>query len=298
MEYAPSQSPPVDVNPDIRPKLNNRLRKASVAALLSLLFPGLGQLYNRQSRKGLAMAVSSPIITIVVGETRMLFSFWSLVVSLFVMIGWRLWIVSEAARVGWMGGKSPDRFKKPRLVIPIIVILIVLCGVFPTSAQFRNHFSDWGAFKVPSGSMCPTICAGERLVADMNAYRLKSPQRGDLVLLMLPETPALLTKRVIGIAGDKIEAGPKNEVVVNGDALKPPGICGSPALSQVSTGELPNFASTTVPEGSFFVVGDNLANSNDSRYAAFGLVSADQLRGKPLFLYWSPIRSRLGCRTQ
>jgi type IV secretory pathway protease TraF len=49
------------------------------------------------------------------------------------------------------------------------------------------------------------------------------------------------------------------------------------------------------PQGTFFVVGDNLANSFDSRIPEFGPVSADMIRGKPLFLYWSPNLRHIGC---
>ena len=263
-----------------------------------MLMPGLGQVYNRQPRKGLWMAATLPLLTLAAGETRILLSFWGFVASLLVLVGWRLFIAAEASHIGWKGGKSEVRFQRPRLVIPIIIGLIVLLNIFPTVGQFRRHYSYLGAFKVPSGSMCPTICPGERIVADMDAYHLRSPQRGELILLKLPAAQALLIKRVIGVAGDTIEAGPKNEVIVDGKQLNPPGTCGTPVLEQNPTGELPNFPSTTVPEGSFFVVGDNLANSNDSRFPEFGLVSVDQVRGKPLFLYWSPGRSRIGCRTQ
>jgi signal peptidase I len=132
----------------------------------------------------------------------------------------------------------------------------------------------------------------------MDAYRTRSPERGELVLLKLPETQALFIKRVIGVAGDTVDAGPKNEVMVDGKPLSPPRTCGIPVLEQNPSDELLNFPSTTVPKGFFFVVGDNLANSRDSRFPGFGLVSVDQLRGKPLFLYWSPGQSRIGCRIQ
>lgn len=186
----------------------------------------------------------------------------------------------------------------PWFVILILAALVIVFSSLPTASRFVSNYSYARAFKVPSNSMCPTICTGERIVADMSAYRSRAPQRGEVILLTLPISHTLLTKRVVGIAGDTVEAGPKNEVIVNGNQLKPREICGKPVVEQNPFDQLPYFPSTIVPQGSFFVVGDNLANSNDSRYPEFGLVRADQVEGKPLFLYWSPGRSRIGCPTE
>jgi signal peptidase I len=180
----------------------------------------------------------------------------------------------------------------------IAILPVILAHVFPTAIQLLYRPSDFRGFKVPSQSMCPTICPGERIVADMAGYHSSGPERGDLVLLKLPLSRSLFIKRVIGVAGDTVEAGPNNEVIVDGKPLTSPRVCGAPAIASNPDKELPNFPATKVPKGYFFVVGDNLADSNDSRFPEFGLVGADQLRGKPLFIYWSTGRSRIGCRTQ
>ena len=193
---------------------------------------------------------------------------------------------------------SPSRGKSARLIILIVAGVVVLLGVLFSGAYFLYFFSHFRPYKIGAESMCPTICRGERVVAEKGAYVSRNPQRGELIVLELPEEQALLIKRVIGVAGDTVEPGPKNEVMVNGKALKPPGICGRPPMDQVAKGELPGFPPTKVPKGYFFVVGDNLANSNDSRYPEFGLVSVVQLREKPVFIYWSPNGSRIGCKTQ
>lgn len=298
MENQPTLSAPLEVEQNHGPRRTGGVRKATAAGLLSLVFPGLGQVYNRQPRKGLALAATLPLLALGLGESRALLSFWSMVTFFIILLGWRLFIAAEAVRAGWTGGKHEARFQKAWVITPIVVVSVVLLNVFPTSGQFLQRYSYFGAFKIASGSMCPTMCNGERIVADMDAYRLRSPQRGELILLRLPATQALLNKRVIGVAGDTVKAGPNNEVIVDGKPLNPVPVCGSPVRERDSKEELPNFPSTTVPEGYFFVVGDNLANSNDSRFPDFGLVSAEQVRGKPLFLYWSPGRSRIGCPTQ
>jgi signal peptidase I len=196
----------------------------------------------------------------------------------------------------------PRRFRRstfwPWFVILILGALVIVFSSLPTTSRFVRSYSSARAFKVFSNSMCPTICAGERIVGDMSAYRSRAPQRGEVILLRLPISNTLLTKRVVGIAGDTVEAGPRNEVIVNGNPLKPPEICGKPVVEQSPFDQLPHFPSVTVPQGSFFVVGDNLTNSNDSRYPGFGLVRADQVEGQALFLYWSSGHSRIGCPTK
>jgi signal peptidase I len=246
MENPPSPSSPIDSEQSPRPKLTGTIGRAAAAAGLSILFPGLGQTYNRQPRKGLVMAATIPLLATGLLETRTLFSFWGLVAFFFILAVWRLFIAAEAARVGWIGGKPEGRFDRPWLTTPILVVLVVLLGAFPTPGEFRSRYSYLAAFKVPSRSMCPTICPGERIVADMDAYHSRSPQRGELVLMEPPETQALLTKRVIGVAGDTIDAGPKNEVIVDGTPLSLPGTCGSPILEQNPSDDLPHFSSTTV----------------------------------------------------
>jgi signal peptidase I len=148
-------------------------------------------------------------------------------------------------------------------------------------------------FRSTTSSMCPTICVDERVLASMNAYRGVAPERGDVVLHSTSQNQALFIKRVIGVAGDTVSAGEHHEVLVNGSPLPKTPICGKPVLSDVSDAENPAFESVKIPEGFLFVVGDNLANSYDSRF--FGLVAVNQVKGKALLLYWSPNASRIGC---
>jgi signal peptidase I len=102
-------------------------------------------------------------------------------------------------------------------------------------------------------------------------------------------------KRVAAVGGDTVEPGPDNSVLVNGEAVKVPGACGYP----IRSGDIPHEAipveAFTVPRDSFFVIGDNLSQSFDSRFSNFGLVKRDQVRGKALFIYWSAGKSRIGC---
>ena len=137
-----------------------------------------------------------------------------------------------------------------------------------------------------------------RIVADMGAYKSKSPRHGDLVLLKHKSSPALFIKRIIGIPGDVVAPGSDGTVLINGKPLSLPEVCGSPIQQRDASADYSMFESTKVPEGMFFVIGDNLGNSFDSRIAEFGPVTSDMVRGKPLFLYWSPGHSRIACPTR
>ncbi len=193
-------------------------------------------------------------------------------------------------------------YQRITLVLVIAGGLILLIGAMVVAAALHYRLPYIRAFLLPTNAMCPTICERERFIADLAAYSEHPPQRGDIILFAHgSEGPSgLFMKRVIGAAGDNV-SGTDGRILVNGSP--PPGLsnketCGKPLLgTRLSTEAVP-FESTQVPEGSFFVIGDNLPNSLDSRYSTFGFVQSTQVRGKPLYIYWSPGSSRIGCPIQ
>jgi signal peptidase I len=147
--------------------------------------------------------------------------------------------------------------------------------------------------------MCPTICANERIIVDIAADKNGGPHHGDVIMLRTKFSDALFIKRVIAVGGDTVKQGTAGEILVNGNPLSPISICGRPETGGQSEGEEDiKFDAVKVPENSFFVVGDNLKNSLDSRTQEFGYVTSDQIRGTPLHLYWSPVFSRIGCKVR
>jgi signal peptidase I len=154
------------------------------------------------------------------------------------------------------------------------------------------------AFRIPSGSMEPTLLVGDHLLVSRLSYEMKlpftnivildlgSPKRGDVVVFTYPEDRSKdFIKRVIGIGGDTVQI--RNKVVyVNGQRTKD-----SHAFFQDKTvipGSLSprdNFGPVTVPRDSYFVMGDNRDRSYDSRF--WGYVKKDDLIGRALVLYFS-----------
>lgn len=154
------------------------------------------------------------------------------------------------------------------------------------------------AFKIPSGSMLPTLLIGDHLLVNKFIYGirvpfsgkvlvpLKDPKSGDIIVFKFPKDRSIdYIKRVVGVPGDEIELKNK-KLFVNGNPTS------DPHAHYTTTAVLPgsvspkdNFGPVTVPEGKFFVMGDNRDNSSDSRF--WGFVETDDVLGKAMIIYWS-----------
>lgn len=124
-------------------------------------------------------------------------------------------------------------------------------------------------------SMAPHIDSGEIVVINTMAYRFGRPSRGQIIAFHHDSpAPEIFIKRIIGLPGDRI-AIDKGRVTVNGASLDEP---------YVRFPDGRTFAQVTVPQGTLYVLGDNRADSDDSRF--WGFVHQDQVLGKALFGIW------------
>lgn len=293
----PINDPSQPLNPGVAnppSKSSSRWKRAVLAGLLSLLFPGMGQLYNRQPRKGLGFALISLGLAMMMVKTRLLFTFSTMVIAILALLLWKLFVAAEAAYVAAVGNKPELPIPLPPLTYPLIAIVLFVAVVFQSPDKLRSE-TGFAAFKISSSSMCPTLCLGERVVADIHAYKSNSPQRGDVILIKHASSDALFVKRVIGVAGDTVGPGSDGAVLVNGQSFSPPVACAPIVWQKKDPADYSVFQTITVPDGSFFVVGDNLSNSFDSRIPDFGAVKQNMVRGQPLYIYWSSVNSRVGC---
>lgn len=128
--------------------------------------------------------------------------------------------------------------------------------------------------RVENISMKPTLQPGELLLVNKLAYRLGEPHHGDVIVFHYPADPSEdYIKRLVGLPGDEIRVG-NGLVYINGQAMDEPYIAAPPAYN----------GSWIIPDGMYFVLGDNRNQSSDSH--SWGFVPKNNIVGKALFVYW------------
>ena len=180
------------------------------------------------------------------------------------------------------------------------------------ATSFKSAIADWN--DIPSGSMEPTILIGDRVFVNKLAYDLKvpytslhltkwsDPKRGDIVVFYSPKDGKRLIKRVVGIPGDTIGMR-GNKLFINGQFIKyaplPQKTLDQNELSDSSSyvffseklpgkhhavmisrsrPSLSTFEPVIIPQGRYFMMGDNRDNSADSRF--FGFIDRKQIVGR------------------
>jgi signal peptidase I len=187
------------------------------------------------------------------------------------------------------------------------------------SAEMPSVFSR--LYHISSEAMQPEIEPGDWIWAERRFYCLQAPARGDLAVLAVPSRPeTIFVERVIGLPGDRVQLQ-QGQLYLNGEPVRRDWV-----ESAIHTGEggdtsqrtrymemlpgerryaidvadpegpLENTGEVTVPDGQYFVLGDNRDRSEDSRSAGFGLVPRGAIADRPAMVLWSGDRNRIGLR--
>ncbi|MCX6089426.1 MAG: signal peptidase I [Candidatus Atribacteria bacterium] len=152
------------------------------------------------------------------------------------------------------------------LVWSIVIALLIITFVIQS-------------FYIPSSSMEPTLIPGERVLVAKFYYRFTDPQRGDIIVFRYPiDDRKNLIKRIIGLPGDRIKIE-NGMVTVNDNPLQGEKF-GRTYYDMGFYGQ----GEHTVPDGSYFVLGDNSQNSDDSRF--WGYVPRKNILGRAFVIYW------------
>ena len=154
-----------------------------------------------------------------------------------------------------------------KMIIFVVVVVFIVNNVLLINA------------KIPSESMEDTIMTGDRIFGNRLAYINKDPQRFDIVIFKYPDDETqLFIKRVIGLPGETVEIR-DGKVYIDGSETP---------LDDSFTPEPPqgNWGPEVVPEGSYFILGDNRNRSKDSRFWTNTFVKKEKILGKAVLRYF------------
>lgn len=234
-------------------------------------------------------------------------SFPAIMVTLVVITG-VIWLIDSLfwAKNRKKEDKEPLFVEYARSFFPIILVVLVI----------RSFVAE--PFRIPSASMLPTLHVGDFILVNKFTYGIRlpvintkivevnEPERGDVIVFRYPEDPSIdYIKRVVGLPGDKVGYFDKTiyingEPVAQQDEVKPEELFNlTSSRSELRSEQLGDHkhdilvnmqirlveGETVVPEGQYFVMGDNRDNSKDSRF--FGTVPEENLVGKAFFIWMS-----------
>lgn len=158
-----------------------------------------------------------------------------------------------------------------KMIIFVVVVVLIV-----------NNFLLINA-RVPSESMEKTIMTGDRFFGNRLAYLFDDPERFDIVVFKYPDDESqLFVKRVIGLPGETVEIK-DGKVYINGSETP---------LDDSFTPETPtgDYGPYAVPEGSYFMLGDNRNHSGDSRFWKQPYVEKEKIVGKAIFRYFPGVK--------
>jgi signal peptidase I len=289
-------------------------RRPWAAVFLSLLMPGLGQIYCGDIVRGLTVM----LVVVMCSSMWMFGMLWGNVCEgtpmAFFLMMWGLILIATifASIDAWRRARR-TRYDYPlkdynRWEMYLVLLWISGAGTIGFTAMVKMNLFE--AFYVPAQTMYPTIVSGDRLCADKRIYQKSDPQYGDVVLFSNPEDRGqTYIKRIVAMGGDTVEFK-EGKLIINDQELPRKKLRASTVeisnrmvegtIYQEDNGtrqyqiflpsEFPdnnNFGPVTVPAYHCFLMGDNRFFSKDSRF--FGPISIGALKGRCRFIYW-PVR--------
>ncbi len=167
----------------------------------------------------------------------------------------------------------------------IEIIQWIVAVIIVAVAAFVLRSFVFCTVKVKGPSMEPLYVHGDIVVAEKLSGFLSSPEKGDIVVCKYSTSDELIIKRVLGLPGDEIDIyydhGLEECVLeINGERIEEDYI--KEAMMQPGDTEYPY----VVPEGCYFVMGDNRNLSSDSRFMSIGAIAKENIEGKVVFKIW------------
>lgn len=275
-------------------------RNAFKAAVFSLVFPGLGQVYNGQIKKGILYFALSYLIPVIFAVTRWATSFAGMVIFLTIAISFLLFMVVDAIinaqRQKFYILKPYNKWYN-YVLIAIFISTMTLVFDIKKMIGIQSYIAQTTANN-------PTILEGDWIITDTKAYEKNTPKIGDLVTFT-KEDGQLFMYRIVGLPKDTISL--KDNIVSINNKLSKSKFIADRNIEGINFSELEetfpnghshriykskeefddgmmNMNDFVVPTDSIFVLGDSRDHALDSRY--IGCIAKNQITGQIKYSYW------------
>ncbi len=258
-------------------------RNAWIAGIASFFVPGLGHAYAGAPMRGW-LIVAGFIAALIIGGLFGLFStFYGIVAIVLVTLLFYLVLISSAVR--W-ARRNPDyELRWFNCWYCYIAILVLVTAGFQALFIFRGPILGYETFRIPSGSMAPTLETGDFITVNT---RYREPLIGDVVVFRWPGKPEVsYVSRIAAMGGDAI-AIRNGQVLVNGMPQERLVVSEGNRQKEFSV----NMLEQRVSEGQLFMLGDWRDNSNDSRF--LGTVPQANVVGEVTYIWFSSDSKRIG----
>ena len=162
------------------------------------------------------------------------------------------------------------------LAVVLLLIMVAMYALNPFGADSpdpRERIFGYGMYRIPSAAMSPAIEAGQVVFANVGYYGGHGPKRGEIVVLRIPGRGIRVVKRIVALPGETIAIG-HDGVEIDGRRLPESYVAAANSMTPYSR-EMPPFL---VPDDTYFVLGDNRDNSEDSR--VWGVVGREDLQAR------------------
>jgi len=175
----------------------------------------------------------------------------------------------------------------------VLIVFAAVCGVFGATLVTLRIFGLIYPFYIPTGSMSPAVSPGDHVIMEGLTFLERKPHRGDVVAfksdgIVSLQSATIYDKRIVGEPGEHLRIS-EGKLYINDVRVVITN--GAGEISYPLTEQLKSFdpkTDVTVPEGQYFVIGDNSTNSFDSRF--WGCLPAKNIMGRIWFCYWPPQR--------
>ena len=295
---------------------NGKKRHAWLATILSILMPGIGQVYCGKLLRGLGLGLAYGLAIPVVLGLLAYYGPAPTILFAFLMIAATFGLVVVAAADACRLARTTRPDYEPKTYNSPAIYLLLGLMIQGSSLGYALHVrsSLFEAFRIPAASLYPAIAPNDRILVDKTAYRKAEPQRGDLVLFK-PPTEHWRThyiKRIVALPGDTVSMQ-QGLLHINGRSLllEPIEASAIDAPEVRIDGHLLDgrfsretnanreyvifidapdhrphldFDEITVPKHHCFVLGDNRNHSLDSRH--FGPIPFAAIKGRADYIYW------------